>query len=101
MCWAALMSYDNCTIPCFPLSSPPLSSPLPPSLTQIDLTNGHMHWPMIERFYLGQNKLSELPREIGDLRTLTCIDISQNPKIPKLPNELGRLEHLYMVCVGG
>ena len=54
---------------------------------------------MIERFYLGQNKLSELPREMGDLRTLTCIDVSQNPKISKLPNELGRLEHLYMVCV--
>jgi leucine-rich repeat kinase 2 len=64
-------------------------------IDKIDLANGSMHWPVIERLHLGHNKLKAIPKEVGFLRSLCTLDISNNVAIAKLPNELGNLNQLY------
>ncbi len=41
--------------------------------------------------------LFQIPKEIGQLRYLTCLDISHNRDIKHLPEEMGDLDHLFVV----
>ena len=39
----------------------------------------------------------QIPKEVGQLLMLGCLDISHNREIRSLPDEMGNLEHLFMV----
>lgn len=41
--------------------------------------------------------LFQIPKEIGQLRSLTCLDVSHNKDIKHLPEAMGSLEHLFVV----
>ena len=42
----------------------------------------------------------QIPKEIGQLRSLSCLDISHND-IRHLPDELGLLDHLFLLNLQG
>lgn len=70
-------------------------------VTKLDLTDCGRYWPHLECLYLGQNKLKKIPKEIGQLKTLSCVDFSHNREIRRLPDEMGNLEHLFMLNLQG
>jgi Leucine-rich repeat (LRR) protein len=69
-------------------------------LTHLDLDKCDKFWPQLESLYVGQNNLKEIPKEIGQLRSLSCLDISHND-IRHLPDELGLLDHLFLLNLQG
>jgi Leucine-rich repeat (LRR) protein len=50
--------------------------------------------------YCYKNKISSLPPSIGHIGTLQILSISNN-KLTKLPDEIGGLEQLLELYVGG
>ena len=41
----------------------------------------------------------QIPKEIGLLQSLSCLDLSHNKDLRHLPYEMGNLEFLFMVSI--
>ncbi|MFN0036897.1 MAG: leucine-rich repeat domain-containing protein [Saprospiraceae bacterium] len=54
--------------------------------------------PQLKVLLLGENKLMQLPRELGNLKNLIFLGLSRN-KLEQLPRELGNLENLKSLQV--
>lgn len=77
-----------------------------PSLSMVDLSNNHLSsLPMnisasgLTTLYLGCNRFDSVPLCICTFTTLTCLELSGNPNLKKLPYEmcmLAKLKELYL-----
>ena len=52
-------------------------------------------WQHLERLILSDNCLKQVPSRIGELASLTSLDLSRNTGITHLPDEMGRLSNLW------
>lgn len=57
--------------------------------------NGVEKWDFLERLILSGNNLKQVPKRIGELTSLTSLDLSRNTGITHLPDEMGRLTNLW------
>ena len=55
----------------------------------------------LERLNLSHNNLKRVPTGIGALTSLTSLNISHNPNITSLPDEMGKLSHLFELPLNG
>ena len=53
----------------------------------------------LEELYLGANKIQEIPAEIGDLKELRLLDIS-NYELVHLPTSIKKLDYLEKLYLG-
>ncbi|XP_038069543.1 leucine-rich repeat serine/threonine-protein kinase 2-like isoform X2 [Patiria miniata] len=70
-------------------------------IKKLDLSDNIRSWQKLERLGLNNNQLSQVPKEVGQISTLTSLDISYNPKITCIPDELGRLSRLWELPLDG
>ena len=56
---------------------------------------GAEKWAYLERLNLSDNCLKSVPGKIGELKSLTSLDLSRNTGITHLPDEMGRLSSLW------
>ncbi|XP_071805537.1 leucine-rich repeat serine/threonine-protein kinase 2-like isoform X2 [Asterias amurensis] len=70
-------------------------------IKKVDLGENIRSWQKLERLSLNNNQLSQIPREIGQISTLTSLDISNNPKTTSIPDDLGRLSRLWEFPLDG
>lgn len=56
---------------------------------------GVENWSYLERLILSDNCLKQVPDGIGELTSLTSLDLSRNTGITHLPDEMGRLSNLW------
>ena len=64
-------------------------------IRSVDLTEAASHWPSLTRLELSNNNLRQIPKEIGELKSLGQLNISGNKRINSLPNEMGNLAKLW------
>lgn len=57
------------------------------------ISNNLFHYTFLEKLYLNHNKLKTLPRGIGQLKSLTHLDVSSNG-LSEVPAEIGMLTNL-------
>jgi len=57
--------------------------------------DGAEKWAYLERLNLSDNCLKSVPGKIGELKSLTSLDLSRNTGITHLPDEMGRLSSLW------
>lgn len=62
--------------------------------------NVKLCWPCIQKLNFSNNKIQEIPKDIGLLETLNWLDFSFN-NINKLPDEIGLLHGLSEFPLGG
>ncbi|EDO37102.1 predicted protein [Nematostella vectensis] len=70
-------------------------------IKSISLENSTGKWSNLERLVLSHNNLKCVPRGIGDLTSLTSLDLSYNPSICFLPDEMGKLCNLWDLQLNG
>ena len=70
------------------------NSNVPSSLRNLGVTNMN-----ITRLNLRDKNLTSIPKEIGNLKTLTWIDLSSN-NLTSLPEEFGKLKNLIHLNLG-
>ncbi|KAL5013850.1 hypothetical protein ScPMuIL_008120, partial [Solemya velum] len=58
-------------------------------------------WLKLESLNLADNKLLEIPKEIGQLTNLTSLNISYNKLLTTLPDELGRCSRIWELGLEG
>ncbi|XP_055882524.1 leucine-rich repeat serine/threonine-protein kinase 2-like isoform X3 [Biomphalaria glabrata] len=58
-------------------------------------------WSKLEKLQLAHNKISELPKEIGQLTSLQSLDLSYNKLLTTLPDELGKCTRLWEMPLDG
>ena len=63
-------------------------------------THIHMHTHSHTHAHTLTYTCTQIPKEIGQLRTLSCLDISHND-IRHLPDEMGHLDHLFLLNLQG
>ncbi|XP_076111293.1 leucine-rich repeat serine/threonine-protein kinase 2-like isoform X1 [Mytilus galloprovincialis] len=63
-------------------------------ITKLNLEGGKS-WTKLETLAIDGNNLSELPKEIGQLSSLTSLDISFNKSLKTLPDEMGRCSRMW------
>ena len=56
---------------------------------------GAEKWAYLERLNLSDNCLKSVPGRIGELKSLTSLNLSHNTSITHLPDEMGRLSSLW------
>jgi len=56
---------------------------------------GAEKWAYLERLNLSDNCLKSVPGRIGELKSLTSLNLSRNTGITHLPDEMGRLSSLW------
>ena len=56
---------------------------------------GAEKWAYLERLNLSDNSLKSVPSRIGELKSLTSLNLSRNAGITHLPDEMGRLSSLW------
>ena len=62
---------------------------------------GAKKWCQLERLALSDNNLKQVPSGIGELTSLMSLDLSRNPGITCLPDEMGRLSSLWDLQLSG
>lgn len=62
---------------------------------------GAKKWCQLEKLALSDNNLKQVPSGIGELTSLTSLDLSRNPGITCLPDEMGRLSSLWDLQLSG
>ena len=65
------------------------------SIRAVDFTQAGSQWPSLTRLDLSDNNLRQIPKGIGELKSLGQLNISGNTGIHVLPNELGNLSKLW------
>ena len=65
------------------------------AIQTIDFTEASNHWPSLTRLDLSDNNLRQIPKGIGELKSLGQLNISKNTRINILPNEMGNLGKLW------
>lgn len=57
--------------------------------------NAGLAWPVIDRLNLQDNELQTIPSNIGDLATLSSLNLDGNKALTRLPSSFGRLKKLW------
>ncbi|XP_072026368.1 leucine-rich repeat serine/threonine-protein kinase 2-like [Amphiura filiformis] len=64
-------------------------------IRKLQLSGNIRPWQKLERLSVSYNKLTQIPRELGQLTALTSLDISNNKGITTIPDEIGKLGRLW------
>uniref|UniRef100_A0A1I8JHB6 Non-specific serine/threonine protein kinase n=1 Tax=Macrostomum lignano TaxID=282301 RepID=A0A1I8JHB6_9PLAT len=70
-------------------------------IDSVNLNGGDRWSKTLERFSLAYNEIKTLHKGIGQLESLASLDLSHNPNLTSLPDEIGNLSKLWEMPLDG